>query len=170
MEQIRISSVEGKSASYRELMPQLRSLMDGEEDFIANAANITAALKQTLPHFSWVGVYLSKKGELVLGPFQGKVACTRIKTGSGVCGTAAAEKKTLVVPNVYDFPGHIFCDSDSKSEIVIPLVKDGELFGVLDVDSSEFGAFDERDKEYLEQVAEMLSDKFVKTETSLNGG
>lgn len=170
MEQIRISSVEDRTATYKELMPQLKSLIDGEVDFIANAANITAALKQALSYFAWVGIYFNKKDELVLGPFQGKVACTRIKLGSGVCGTAAAERKTLVVSNVYDFPGHIFCDPDSKSEIVVPLLRDGELLGVLDVDSSECGAFDERDKEYLEQVAEMLSSKFVKTEASLNGG
>lgn len=170
MEQIRISSVEDKASAYSELMPQLRSLVDGEPDFIANAANVTAAMKQSLSHFSWVGVYLLKKGELVLGPFQGKVACTRIKVGSGVCGTAAAERKALIVRDVSKFPGHISCDPDSKSEIVVPLVKDGELFGVLDVDSSEFGAFDEKDKEYLEQVAELLSGKFIKTELLLNGG
>ena len=120
-------------AIYKELLPQLESLVAGEKDFIANLANISAALKQALPYASWIGFYLLKDVELVVGPFQGKVACTRIRIGSGVCGTAAEQKKTIIVPNVYEFPGHIFCDPDSKSEIVVPLLKNGNVIGVLDL-------------------------------------
>ncbi len=163
MEQIRVLSVEDRAAVYKELLPQLESLMADEPDSIANAANLAAALKQTLHYASWVGFYFLKNGELVLGPFQGKVACTRIKMGKGVCGTAAAQKKTLIVPNVYEFPDHIFCDPDSKSEIVVPLIKNGELIGVLDLDSSEYGSFDHLDARNLELVAVMFSDVFSET-------
>lgn len=157
MEQIKISSVGDKGAIYKELLPQLESLVSGERDFIANLANVSAALKQALPYASWVGFYLLKDGELVVGPFQGKVACTRIKIGAGVCGTAAAKKKTVIVPNVYDFPGHIFCDADSKSEIVVPLLKSGDLFGVLDLDSAEYNSYDEIDAKSLERISEMVA-------------
>src|SRR5271157_1290965 len=118
MEKTRILSVGDRGAIYAELVPQLKSLVAGENDIVANLANISAALKQGLPYASWVGFYLLKNGELVVGPFQGKVACTRIKIGGGVCGKAAEQRKTIIVPNVYEFPGHIFCDPDSRSEIV----------------------------------------------------
>ncbi|MCL5267549.1 MAG: GAF domain-containing protein [Bacteroidetes bacterium] len=169
MEQIKVSSVEDRAAGYKEVLPQLKSLIADEPDFIANAANLAAALKQTLHYASWIGFYFLKNGELVLGPFQGKVACTRIKIGNGVCGTAAVQKRTLIVPNVYEFPDHIFCDPDSKSEIVVPLVKNGELFGVLDLDSSEYGSFDEVDARNLELVADMFSDTFSETYPIRNG-
>ena len=160
MEQIKVSSAEDKAAVYNELLPQLESLVSGEKDFIANTANLSAALKQALPYASWVGFYFLSEGELVVGPFQGKVACTRIKVGSGVCGTAAAQKKTIVVPNVENFPGHIYCDPDSKSEIVVPLLKNGEVFGVLDIDSAEYGSFDSVDAENLRRVAKVVEDIF----------
>lgn len=161
MKQIEVSSAEDKAEVYRELLPQLESLVSGEKDFIANAANLCAALKQALHYASWVGFYFLKDGELVVGPFQGKVACTRIKPGSGVCGTAAVQNKTIVVPNVAEFPGHIYCDPDSKSEIVVPLARKGEVFGVLDLDSSEFGAFDQVDAENLERVARVVEGIFA---------
>ncbi len=170
MEEFKVSTSEDKTAVYRELLPQLRSLVEAEEDFISNAANVSAALKQALSHVSWVGFYFLRKGELVLGPFQGKVACTRIRMGAGVCGTAFAQRRTLVVPNVYEFPGHIFCDSDSKSEIVVPLLKDGQPFGVLDLDSSEYSSFDSVDSANLEIVAEIISDCYSQSIKGLNGG
>lgn len=156
MEQIRISSAEDKGVIYGELLPQLKSLVSGEKDFIANAANLVAALKQSIPYISWVGFYFLKNGELVVGPFQGKVACTRIRIGSGVCGTAVAENRTIVVQDVAKFPGHIYCDPDSKSEIVIPLSKDGKVFGVLDLDSAEYASFDSVDAENLGRVAKLV--------------
>lgn len=147
-----------KAARYRELLPQLASLVDGEPDLIANLANITAALRETLPLASWVGFYVTRApNELVLGPFQGKVACVRIAFGRGVCGTAAAEQRTLVVPDVEQFPGHIACDAGSRSEIVVPIVRDGITLGVLDVDSYALAAFDATDAEYLGQVARLAS-------------
>ncbi len=160
MEQIKVSTAGNKAEVYRELLPQLESLVSGENDFIANVANLSAALKQALPYASWVGFYFMKEGGLVVGPFQGKVACTRIKIGSGVCGTAAASKKTLIVPNVAEFPGHIYCDPDSKSEIVVPLMKNNEVVGVLDIDSSSLDSFDSVDAQYLEQVAGLVGSLF----------
>jgi len=156
MEEIKISATEDRNTTYKELLPQLESLIAREDDFIANLANISAALKQALPYASWVGFYLLKNGELVVGPFQGKVACTRIKIGSGVCGTAAKRKKTIIVPNVYEFPGHIFCDSDSKSEIAIPILKNEDVIGVLDLDSAEYNAFHDVDAENLQRVANIV--------------
>lgn len=160
MEQIKVSSAEDKRIVYEELLPQIESLVSGEKDLVANAANLAAALKQSIPYISWVGFYFLRDGELVVGPFQGKVACTRIKIGSGVCGTAAAENRTIVVEDVAKFPGHIYCDPDSKSEIVIPLSGDGRVFGVLDVDSAEYGSFDSVDAENLERVAGLLEVNF----------
>jgi len=145
---------------YSELLPQIKSLIADEPDLIANLANVTSVLKQAFPSFSWVGFYLMKGNELVLGPFQGKLACTRIKIGSGVCGTSALEKKTIIVPDVEKFPGHIYCDPDSKSEIVVPIIKDGEVLGVLDIDSYELNNFDEVDKVYLEKIVDLLVSKF----------
>jgi len=176
MEEIKISSasqtgslIGNRATIYRELIPQLESLVADESDVIANLANISAALKQALPYVSWVGFYLLKDGELVVGPFQGKVACTRIKIGSGVCGTAAAQRRTIIVPNVYEFPGHIFCDAESKSEIVVPLLsgeshsgKEDMLFGVLDLDSTGFDSFDKVDAENLERVSRLVTELFVR--------
>jgi len=156
MEEIKVSSTKGRALTYAELLPQLESLVAGENDFVANLANISAALKQALPYASWVGFYLAKGSQLVVGPFQGKVACTRIKIGSGVCGAAAEQKKAIIVPNVYEFPGHIFCDQDSKSEIVVPILKNGNVIGILDLDSSEFDSFSEIDADNLKRVADIV--------------
>ena len=144
-----------KAARYRELLPQLRSLVDGEPDLIANLANITAALRVCVPVASWIGFYVMRGGELVLGPFQGNVACVRIAIGRGVCGTAAAERRTVIVPEVAAFPGHIACDADTRSEIVVPIVRAGDVVGVLDLDSYELAAFDEIDAAALARVAEL---------------
>lgn len=141
----------GKEDKYRELLPQLRALVEEETNRIANLANIAAALKQTFGFF-WVGFYLVEGDELVLGPFQGPVACTRIRLGRGVCGTAWKEARTLIVSDVEQFPGHIACSSDSKSEIVVPIMKQGKVVGVLDIDSDCLDSFDERDARYLEEV------------------
>ena len=151
------AEVIGKSGRYRELLPQLGSLVDGEPDLIANLANITAALREAAPAASWIGFYLMRGGELVLGPFQGKVACVRIALGRGVCGTAAAERRTIVVPDVEQFPGHIACDAGSRSEIVVPIVRGGEVVAVLDLDSYELAAFDGVDADALAQVAALVA-------------
>jgi GAF domain-containing protein len=144
-----------KVEQYEALIPQIKGLLEGEEDLIANLANITGALKEQF-NWLWVGFYLVKKGELVLGPFQGPVACTRIAKGRGVCGTSWAEAKTLIVPDVEKFPGHIACSSSSKSEIVVPVFKGNEVVGVLDVDSIELETFDETDKKFLEQIVKLI--------------
>ena len=138
-----------KEEQYLSLVPQIKALLKGENDLIANLANVAAALKEQFKWF-WVGFYLVKENELVLAPFQGPVACTRIKKGRGVCGTSWAEATTLIVPDVEKFPGHIACSSLSKSEIVIPLMKNGEVCGVLDIDSTALNSFDETDRLYLE--------------------
>jgi L-methionine (R)-S-oxide reductase len=151
-------SARDKAGRYAELLPQLAALVDGEPDLIANLANLAAALKQDVPAASWVGFYILRGEELVLGPFQGKVACVRIALGRGVCGTAAASRATLVVPDVDQFPGHIACDPASRSEIVVPLVaRDGRLLGVLDVDSAEPAAFDDTDAAALGRVAALAA-------------
>ena len=147
-----------KRERYRELLPQLASLVDGEPDLIANLANITALLHEALPIASWIGFYIARASgrtndELVLGPFQGKVACVRIAWGKGVCGTSAAERRTLIVPNVHEFPGHIACDAGSNSEIVVPIIAHDRVVAVLDLDSYEYGAFDEVDASGLANVA-----------------
>jgi GAF domain-containing protein len=144
-----------KIDQYEGLLPQIAGLLEGETDLVANLANITGALKEQFGWF-WVGFYLVKQDELVLGPFQGPVACTRIRKGRGVCGTSWAEAKTLIVPDVEAFPGHIACSSLSRSEIVVPLIKDGNVWGVLDVDSADLDTFDETDRLYLERVAGMI--------------
>lgn len=147
----------GKEERYRALLPQLRSLLEGEDDPVANLANVAAALKETFGFF-WVGFYRVKDGQLVLGPFQGPVACTRIARGRGVCGTAWAESRTLVVPDVDAFPGHIACSSRSRSEIVVPLRRAaGGVWGVLDIDSERPAAFDETDAAYLEEIGNLLT-------------
>ena len=146
-----------KAARYRELLPQLRSLVDGEPDLIANLANLVAVLRECLPIASWIGFYIRRGDELVLGPFQGKVACVRIALGRGVCGTAAAEQRTVVVPDVERFPGHIACDAGSKSEIVLPIVRAGSVVAVLDLDSYELAAFDDVDAQHLGEVAALAA-------------
>ena len=145
-----------KEQKYQALLPQIEGLLLGEDDVVANLANVTAALKEQFS-WLWVGFYLVKKDELVLGPFQGPVACTRIKKGRGVCGTSWAEATTLIVPDVEKFHGHIACSSASKSEIVLPLFVNGEVVGVLDVDSEYLNYFDVIDQQYLEKVIALLS-------------
>jgi L-methionine (R)-S-oxide reductase len=141
-----------KADLYRELNEQLGHLFEGERDLIANAANMASLVYHTLPRLNWAGFYLFKDGELVLGPFQGKPACIRIKIGKGVCGTAAERRETVVVEDVHEFPGHIACDSASSSEIVVPILADGRLVGVLDLDSPERARFDEEDRAGLERA------------------
>ena len=153
-------NIEGESREeiYKSLIPQIAALVDGEEDFIANCANIAAALKQAFGFF-WVGFYFVKnQEELVLGPFQGEIACTRIKIGKGVCGVAWEQAETVIVDNVDEFPGHIACSSASKSEIVVPIKKEELVLGVLDVDSDSLADFSEVDKIYLEQLTLLISD------------
>src|SRR6201985_2666402 len=144
-----------KSAQYQSLIPQIEALITGEDDLIANLANICAALKEQFGWF-WVGVYFVKDNELVLGPFQGPVACTRIGLGKGVCGAAWEQRQTLVVPNVDAFPGHIACSSLSRSEIVLPIFNNDDVIGVLDVDSEALAHFDETDALYLEQIIKLI--------------
>lgn len=144
-----------KEDKYQSLLPQIKALVEGEEDLIANLANVTAALKEAFGFF-WVGFYLVKQEELVLGPFQGPVACTRIRKGRGVCGTAWKEVVTQLVFDVDTFPGHIACSSLSRSEIVVPLLANGEVWGVLDVDSDQLNSFDEIDQRYLELLVTYL--------------
>lgn len=150
-----VISLGTKEEQYSALIPQIRGLLEGEPDIVANLANVAAALKEQFG-WLWVGFYLVKENELVLGPFQGPVACTRIRKGRGVCGTAWEKAAPLIVPDVEKFPGHIACSSLSKSEIVIPLIKNNEVLGVLDVDSKELNEFDETDKNYLEKIVSMI--------------
>ena len=144
-----------KAERYASLLPQIRSLIEGEPDMIANLANVAAALKEAFDFF-WVGFYLVKGEELVLAPFQGPVACTRIRKGRGVCGVAWQEKQAQVVPDVDAFPGHIACSSLSRSEIVVPLIRNDEVWGVLDIDSDKLGFFDETDLRYLKEISTYL--------------
>lgn len=134
-----------KAELYLQLALRLRSLLEDERDLIANAANLSALLFHSLPDLNWAGFYFLKEGELVLGPFQGQPACVRMKMGQGVCGTAAAKRETIIVPNVHEFPGHIACDSASNSEIVLPITKNDKLLGVLDLDSPIIDRFDSKD-------------------------
>ncbi|WP_321519144.1 GAF domain-containing protein [uncultured Bacteroides sp.] len=158
-ESIRI--IEGtKEEMYKTLLPQIKALIEDEEDFIANLSNIVAVLKETFGFF-WVGFYFVKGDDLVLGPFQGPIACTRIKYGRGVCGTAWKEARTQIVSDVDAFPGHIACSSLSRSEIVVPLLNDGVVWGVLDVDSTQLNTFDETDKLYLEKLTPILLSLFL---------
>lgn len=145
----------GKVEQYQSLIPQIKALMEGEPDLIANLANIAGALKEQF-NWLWVGFYLVKNNELVLGPFQGPVACTRIQLGRGVCGTSWKERKTLIVPDVEKFPGHIACSSLSRSEIVVPFFSKGEVTGVLDVDSEDLNQFDETDRQSLEEIVKLI--------------
>jgi len=150
-EELIISNSTDKKEIYESLIPQIEALISTEEDEIANLANVAAALKYGLG-FLWVGFYIVKNDELVLGPFQGPIACTRIKKGKGVCGSSWSKRETIIVPNVEEFPGHIACSSDSKSEIVVPVIKDGEVTMILDVDSDRINAFDQIDKKFLEEL------------------
>ncbi len=156
-----VDATASKSEKYKELFPQIKALISHEDDLTANLANICAALKYGMDFF-WVGFYLVKDEMLVLAPFQGTVACTRIPFGKGVCGTAYEEQKTIIVSDVNLFTGHIACSSDSQSEIVIPVLKDGKVLMVLDVDSDQLADFDEVDKIYLEQLAEWIADIYPK--------
>lgn len=154
-EELIIASSVGKRERYETLIPQIEALVTGETDQVANFSNIVAALKQTMDFF-WVGFYIVKNDQLVLGPFQGPIACTRIDFGKGVCGASWEQKKTILVPNVDEFPGHIACSSASKSEIVLPAFRNGEVALVLDVDSDKLNDFDSVDQDALEQVMRII--------------
>jgi L-methionine (R)-S-oxide reductase len=161
-EELNIAIAADKASRYQTLLPQIEALTSGESDLIANLSNITAALKQTFDFF-WVGFYIVRNNampvgnqELVLGPFQGPIACTRIGLGKGVCGTSWKEKKTIIVPDVDAFPGHIACSSASKSEIVVPVIRNNEVIMVLDVDSDQLNTFDETDQQFLERLVSKL--------------
>ncbi|MCD7978334.1 MAG: GAF domain-containing protein [Tannerellaceae bacterium] len=150
---------QSKREKYLVLLPQIKALIEGEKDVIANMANVVAALNQTF-HFFWVGFYQVKEEVLVLGPFQGPVACTRIQFGKGVCGTSWKERQPVLVPDVNQFPGHIACNSASKSEIVVPVMIEGEVVAILDIDSDEFDSFDATDVIYLERICALLAKTF----------
>jgi GAF domain-containing protein len=150
------STEHSKPAAYRELQGQLTALFVDERNALANCANTCALLYEALPHLNWAGFYFLHGRELVLGPFQGKVACVRIALGQGVCGTAAERRETLIVPDVDAFPGHIACDAASRSEIVVPLIQDERLLGVLDLDSSRLNRFDQEDSQGLDGIAQVL--------------
>jgi len=142
---------------YKELLPQIKALVTGEPDLIANLSNIMAALKTTM-NFLWIGIYMVKEGELVLGPFQGPVACTRIQKGKGVSGTVWEEKRAIIVPDVDKFPGHIICSSESRSEIVLPVIKNNEVAMIMDLDSSNLNDFDGIDEKYLKEVVKIIEE------------
>ena len=154
--------IQSDKGKYKLLLKQVKELLSKDDDELSNLSNLTAAVKQTFGKVSWVGFYLYKNQKLILGPFQGKVACTSIEMGKGVCGTSAEKKNAIIVEDVNQFPGHIFCDTDSKSEIVVPILKsDGSLYGVLDLDSTEYSAFNETDGEYLEEICKFLSEEIL---------
>jgi L-methionine (R)-S-oxide reductase len=146
---------------YRLLLKQIKSLLAKDDNLLSNLSNFTAALKQSFEKISWAGFYLYDGKELYLGPFQGKVACTKIRIGSGVCGTSAEKRMTLIVPDVDKFPGHIACDVESKSEIVIPIIKDDELYGVLDLDSTSLNSFNQVDQKYLEEMVNFIVNEIL---------
>lgn len=155
-EELIIDKNASKTDLYESLYPQIQALLSGEKDLIANMANTAAALKETF-NFLWIGFYIVKDDELVLGPFQGPIACTRISLGKGVCGTSWKESKTIIVPDVEQFPGHIACSSASRSEIVIPIYNEDKVIAVLDVDSEQLNQFDEIDEKYLTYITKLLS-------------
>jgi GAF domain-containing protein len=144
-----------KTEQYTSLVPQIKGLLEGETDLVANLANVAAALKEQFG-WLWVGFYMVKNNELVVGPFQGPVACTRIRKGKGVCGTSWAQAKTIIVPDVEKFPGHIACSSLSKSEIVVPIIRNNVVIGVLDADSEDLDQFDSIDERYLEEIVNLI--------------
>jgi len=157
-------NIQSAKEKYKLLIKQLSGLLNSEDPLISNLSNLTAALKQTFDKISWVGFYIFEERKLYLGPFQGKVACTSIEPGKGVCGTSAVNKESIIVADVDKFPGHIVCDTDSKSEIVVPIInKDGSLYGVLDLDSTEYSAFNDIDKKYLEEISVFLIDNIIIT-------
>ncbi len=156
MHEIKTTAGLAKPEAYRQLQAQLSAVLAGERDGLANTANMAALIYQALPGLNWAGFYFLRDGGLVLGPFQGKVACIRIPLGKGVCGTAAQRRETIVVPDVEKFPGHIACDHASRSEIVVPLLKDGHLFGVLDLDSPNLARFDTEDAIGLQEMVKLL--------------
>jgi L-methionine (R)-S-oxide reductase len=158
-EEISIDKHLAEEERFRLLNSQLKSLLVKQDNLISNLSNLTAAINDTFEKVSWVGFYLFDGKKLYLGPFQGKVACTSIEIGKGVCGTSAAKRETIIVPDVNKFPGHIFCDSSSKSEIVIPIVKRNRLLGVLDLDSHDYNSFGKMDKEYLEEICKFLCEE-----------
>jgi len=159
MEPITFVVGESKSEAYETVYRQIDALLSGESDAIANLANSASVLKYSLNYVSWVGFYMLRGEELVLGPFQGKPACVRIRLGNGVCGSAATSRRTILVPDVEKFPGHIVCDPDSRSEIVVPIISNDVVRGVLDLDSSSVNAFDSVDQSNLERIAAMISRK-----------
>lgn len=159
-ENILINKSLSEEELYKSILPQIESLINPGEPLISNLANISAVLKEAFDKISWVGFYLLSNDKLYLGPFQGKIACSTIEMGKGVCGTAALTKETIIVEDVEKFPGHIACDSGSRSEIVIPLINGNNVFGVLDLDSYQLSAFGILDKKYLEQICSLITDKF----------
>ncbi|MBT9392095.1 GAF domain-containing protein [Hymenobacter sp. NST-14] len=158
-EELHLDTTLSKAEQYRHLLPQLEALTAAEPNLIANLANTAAALRQAFGFF-WVGFYLVEGEELVLGPFQGPIACTRIRRGKGVCGSSWAQAATLLVPDVEEFPGHIACSSDSRSEIVVPILKNGQVVAVLDVDSDQLNDFDTTDQQFLEQLMQLAAGWF----------
>ena len=160
-ESLIIKSNHSTEEKYKLLIKQLNNLLNKKDNFLSNLSNLTAALKQSFDKISWVGFYLFDGKKLYLGPFQGQVACTEIELGKGVCGTSAEKREIVIVPDVDKFPGHISCDTGSRSEIVIPVLKDDELFGVLDIDSYSYDSFDETDKKYLEEICTYLSKEIL---------
>ena len=154
-EDLQLISTDNKEEKYQHLLPQLKAIIEGETDLIANLSNIASVLKYGMDFF-WVGFYLIKNDEMILGPFQGPPACTRIKKGKGVCGTAWEKKEILIVDDVDQFPGHIACSSKSKSEIVLPIFKNNEVIMVMDVDSDQFSAFDTTDEKYLSEICSLI--------------
>ena len=159
MEEIKIENHLAEEERYRLLISQLKSLLSKNDNLISNLSNCIAAIKDVFDKVSWVGFYLFDGEKLYLGPFQGKVACTTIEMGKGVCGTAASRKESIIVTDVHKFPGHIACDSGSRSEIVVPILRRDSLIGVLDLDSYDFNSFGETDKKYLEEICKFLSDE-----------
>ena len=160
-ETITINSELSLDEKYRLLEKQIKALLNKEENILSNLANFTAALKQTFNKISWVGFYLFDGEKLYLGPFQGKVACTVIDMGKGVCGSAAAKRETIIVDDVEKFPGHIACDPESRSEIVVPIIKNDKLYGVLDLDSRDLNSFGVEDKRYIEEFCSFLSSEII---------
>ena len=156
-----INSDHSTEEKYKLLIKQLKTLLNKKDNFLSNLSNLTAALNQSFDKISWVGFYLFDGKKLYLGPFQGNVACTEIELGKGVCGTSAEKRESIIVPDVDKFPGHIVCDTGSHSEIVIPVIKSDELFGVLDIDSNKYNSFDETDRKYLEEICTFLSKEIL---------
>lgn len=166
-EEISIDQHLAEEERYRLLSSQLKALMVKEDNLISNLSNFTAAIKDTFEKVSWVGFYLFDGKKLYLGPFQGKVACTNIEIGKGVCGTSAVKRETIIVPDVDKFPGHIVCDNNSKSEIVVPLIQKDHLLGVLDLDSHKYNSFGKTDKEYLEEICKFLCEEIFPSDYQL---